>query len=338
MHDDIIDLYSVDHPKITKRTTMEEEVPFLHNIEILGPNGEINRVRALSNGGAMVGAMCTSIFHKVQHRMGNSEPSKRLLRMANGAIEPSKRWWEGPIRLGNVIVQGQFEVFNSGGGWGFLFGKPLLWLFNTIHNYDTDTVTVRDPNTKVTTVLYNQLHLPITEAADKQGISLTLDVKQWGDILGGSSAMKPPSREVIINLEIDSQNWNANEESIEPLDNSTQVHGVTTIDDDIYTRHTEPFKAECVKRILSQVTVRPDITLEQHSKVEELITEFADCFTLAMTEVNAVPGAVHKLNIPSNAKFRTKLMQHSLNPAQKAYLQVWNSSWTRRVYSASSKC
>jgi hypothetical protein len=62
--------------------------------------------------------------------------------MVNGAIEPSKRWWGGLIKLGSVIVQGQFEVFNSGGGWGFLFGKPLLWLFNTVHDYNTDTVMV----------------------------------------------------------------------------------------------------------------------------------------------------------------------------------------------------
>jgi hypothetical protein len=41
-----------------------------------------------------------------------------------------------------------------------------------------------------------------------------------------------------------------------------------------------------------------------------------------MTEVHTVPGAVHKLNIPSDAKFHTKLTQHSLNPAQKKYLHT----------------
>ena len=109
-HDDIIDLYSVGYPKTTRGT---EEVPFIHNIEILGPKGEINRVRALFDGGAMVGAMCASVFHKVKHRLGNSAPSKRLLRMANGVIEPSKRQWEGPIKLGNATAQGHFEVFDS---------------------------------------------------------------------------------------------------------------------------------------------------------------------------------------------------------------------------------
>jgi hypothetical protein len=126
-----------------------------------------------------------------------------------------------------------------------------------------------------------------------------------------------PPREVTIDLEIDSSAWNANKESIESLYDSTQVHGVTAINDDIYTRHTEPFKAEHVKRIISQVTVGPDITLEQRSKVDELIAEFADCFALAMTEVNAVPGAIHKLNIPSDTKFRTKLIAAFIEPRTK---------------------
>ena len=113
MHSDIVNLYHANHPKITKSIAMEEEVPFIHNIQILGPKGEIIRVRALFDGGAMVAAMCTSIFYKVQHCLGNSAPSKHLLRMANGVIEPSKRRWEGLIKLGNVMANGQFEVFNS---------------------------------------------------------------------------------------------------------------------------------------------------------------------------------------------------------------------------------
>jgi hypothetical protein len=138
--------------------------------------------------------------------------------------------------------------------------------------------------------------------------------------MGGE--VKSPPREVTIDLKIDSSAWNANEESIESLDDSTQVHGITAVNDDTYTRHTELFKAKHVKWIISQVTVEPDITLEQRSKVDELIAEFADCFVLAMTEVNAVPGAIHKLNIPSDARFHTKLTQRSLNPAQKAYLHA----------------
>ena len=41
MHSDIVVLYHANHPKITKSIAMEEEVPFIHSIQILGPKGEI---------------------------------------------------------------------------------------------------------------------------------------------------------------------------------------------------------------------------------------------------------------------------------------------------------
>ena len=40
-----------------------------------------------------------------------------------------------------------------------------------------------------------------TLCADKQGISLILDMKQWEDLLGGSSVMNSPLRQVPISLE-----------------------------------------------------------------------------------------------------------------------------------------
>jgi hypothetical protein len=41
-----------------------------------------------------------------------------------------------------------------------------------------------------------------------------------------------------------------------------------------------------------------------------------------MSEVNMVPEAVHKLNIPPETKFRTRIPQRSMNPAQKEYLHA----------------
>ena len=43
---------------------------------------------------------------------------------------------------------------------------------------------------------------------------------------------------------------------------------------------------------------------------------------LAMSEVNTVPGAVHKLNIPPEMKFHMRIPQRSMNPAQKEYLHA----------------
>ena len=57
-------------------TLSQREVPFTHWLLVHGPRGEIVRVRALFDGGAMVGAMCTSFFNKIQHRLeGQTKPS-----------------------------------------------------------------------------------------------------------------------------------------------------------------------------------------------------------------------------------------------------------------------
>jgi hypothetical protein len=55
---DIIDLYSVEPEEFMK----VKEHPFVHYISIHSKNGEITRVKALFDGGAMVGAMCASFF------------------------------------------------------------------------------------------------------------------------------------------------------------------------------------------------------------------------------------------------------------------------------------
>ena len=74
--------------------------------------------------------------------------------MANGAIVKSLAHWRGWIMLGMIKGEGKFEVFDSGGEWAFLFGKPLLKVFNTIHDYAQDEITVS--HLGGTCTLYNQ--------------------------------------------------------------------------------------------------------------------------------------------------------------------------------------
>ncbi|KAJ8585783.1 hypothetical protein M405DRAFT_744702, partial [Rhizopogon salebrosus TDB-379] len=122
--------------------THQNCLPFLQHVSFAGPQGEIVRVKALFDEGAMVSAMCTSVFEQVKHRLGNWVPSTKRLRMANGTIVPSKAVWRGEVTINGISTQGEFEVFNSGGGWKFLFGKPLLFAFKAIHEYETDTVSI----------------------------------------------------------------------------------------------------------------------------------------------------------------------------------------------------
>lgn len=98
--------------------------------------------------------------------------------MANGFIIPSKMYWEGYVNLGGVGTKIAFEVFNSGGNWAFLFGKPSLETFNAIHDYRKDTVFIMGIGGSTT--IQNQAQYPhyahITEVA---GVNLALDIKQY---------------------------------------------------------------------------------------------------------------------------------------------------------------
>lgn len=192
----LIDLYSVGHALVLQKWEEgKDEVPFKQMLQLKGPQGETVHISALFDGGAMVGAMCSSIFHMVKHRLSGWGPSRRQLRMANGLIVPSQAGWKGTMVLGGITFQGEFEVFNSKGGWAFLFGKPLMQVAHATHNFKMDVVKIHMESGTVT--LSNQINDEATERAIALGVSLTLDVKQWGTMKGGSSGRKPPSRQVL---------------------------------------------------------------------------------------------------------------------------------------------
>jgi len=193
----VIDLYSVGHESVTRKMCDGGiEIPFKQGIRLHGPKGEVVRMEALFDGGAMVAAMCSTVFEMVKHRLGDWGPSVKRLRMANGTIVPSQATWRGIIDLGGVEAKGEFEVFDSGGSWAFLFGKPLLRVFKARHNFEEDTVTITDANDMSTTLENGLTTILANEDLGEIGISLTLDVKQRAMSLGGSPESDPPAREV----------------------------------------------------------------------------------------------------------------------------------------------
>ena len=115
--------------------------------------------------------------------------------MANGLIIPSKVVWKEVMVLGGVAFEGEFEVFDSKGGWAFLFGKPLMQAAHANHDFETDIVRICSESGTIT--LTNQINELAAEHAVALGVSLTLDVKQWGTRKGGSSGQNPPLRQVF---------------------------------------------------------------------------------------------------------------------------------------------
>jgi hypothetical protein len=114
--------------------------------------------------------------------------------MANRIVVPSEAVWKGTMVLGGIKFMGEFEVFDSKGGWAFLFGKPLMCAARATHNFETDVVSICSEMGMIT--LSNQINGLAAEWATKLGISLTLDAKQWETQKGGSSGQNPPVRQV----------------------------------------------------------------------------------------------------------------------------------------------
>ena len=156
----------------------KDTVPFIHVINLEGPKGEVVCIQGLFDDGALVNVMCASVFDKIKKRLGSGVNSKRQLRMANGSIVPSEARWEGSVNLGGIRATIAFEVFDSGGNWAFLFGKPSMETFKAIHNYGNDTVFIRGIGGSTT--IQNQAQYPhYALIAKTVGVNLALDVKQY---------------------------------------------------------------------------------------------------------------------------------------------------------------
>jgi hypothetical protein len=95
-----VDLYAVGHKSNSKDE--RETIPFLHELRMEGPKGEVVRVRGLFDDGALVSVMCSTVFNKVKNRLGPWKPSTKHLRMANGVVITSQATWEGYIAVGEV--------------------------------------------------------------------------------------------------------------------------------------------------------------------------------------------------------------------------------------------
>ena len=317
----IFDLYAVN-PEQTIQ-------PFTHQLKIKAKGGEIVRVKANFDDGALANAMSTSKFNEIKHRLGHYGPSSRRLRMADGSIVKPAAAWHGEMEISGVQVEGSFEVFESGGNWEFLFGKPLLTAFHAVHEYTNDTVTIE--NKGHTAILKNQNSL-VSKTQVNPNRAGTIE-KEQEDLKGSVNVL--PSREVPTEPPDDNEHTvdthlietphtqEAEVQRDKPQKASVEVEiDVDSLksEGDIFTRLTDPWKAERVNEILKQVKIGPDLSEEERTKVLEFIAKWADIFALSVSEVKHVKNATHHLDIDPGTTFSTKVNQKPLTPPQRKYL------------------
>lgn len=335
---------------------MEESQPFVHGVKLHGPKGEIVRIKGVFDDGAMINAIDSGIFEKIKRRLRKLMPSDRLLRMADGTIVPSRGKWSGTVEICGIQRRGMFEIFPSGGSWALLFGKPLMKTFDMEHRYADNTISLLGTEKELRMDNeFNRTQDAGTAAA--AGVSLTADIKQretFGESHDfASKRISPQSRRAgkrqrrnqFIATEIlpdePGESMATNPKAANPIpiagvqkvplaDNTITISPefkgtaepeiLTGFDETIFTRHTAPHKAERVEKILELVTIGPDLDSDQREQVTALVAEFADCFALSVSEIKAVPGAVHKLDIKPGSVFPTKIGNRTFSPPAQAYL------------------
>jgi hypothetical protein len=362
-NNNISHLYGIGSQR--KKETGRTSVPFIHGVELSGPKGEKVRFRSVFDDGALANAIDERMYQISKNRLATLEPSARILKMADGRLVPSLGMWKGRVTVKGVSRLGAFEVLNSNGAWALLFGKPLLEIFNAVHDYSKDIITL--PQGKEWVTLENQF-TSMQGVAGNLLANLTIDIKQLIDTSGDE--LSSPSREVLNENFLNNKQTNRPmhiadktishiEEVIETEEQSnddgdaeqpnweenplwlldpvvvpgTEQPDVTkTFEPTLLTRRTDPHNPARVKAILDEVTLGHDLTPAQVESIRQTIAEYAECFALSMSEVTPVDGASLRLDIPRDKQFRTKIHQRPQSPPQREFFnEVINKMLTADI-------
>jgi hypothetical protein len=295
---EMCDLYAVGGSGLASEDGMAERL-FVHEVQLLGSKGEIVRVCAVFDDGTMICMMCSHIYKKIKHRLQGWKPSKHVLCMVNGTLVKSQATWTGKVRLGSIQVEGTIEVFNSSRGWSFLFGKPMLWVFKANHDYEWDTIQVRDSQS--VTKLRNQIDSKYYMKHASGEMSMVTDWKQGG-------------KDPLLAVSDEGKQLELGPEWLEVL--TEDLEGATST----FTRQQDLFSQSRVDVVLKAIEISDDMTAEQREAVCNLIAKYADCFALSIREVIPAKDTTLRLNIPEEAQLPMKTCQHTFTPPQRRYL------------------
>ena len=72
-------------------------VPFEKDIDLIGIDGKLVRVRGIFDDGGMVNAIDGKIFHSIKKQLSPSRHSSKVLKMANSALVRLEGTWTGIV-------------------------------------------------------------------------------------------------------------------------------------------------------------------------------------------------------------------------------------------------
>ncbi|CAK5270808.1 unnamed protein product [Mycena citricolor] len=116
--------------------------PFYQRIRLANDNGSTVRLTAQIDNGAMRNCISAERWTQYGQCLGRLAQSKTVLKVASGErITPKGRWW-GQVSVGGVTTGAWFEVFQGGGAFDVILGKPWLHSVRAIHNYGNDEIRI----------------------------------------------------------------------------------------------------------------------------------------------------------------------------------------------------
>ncbi|KAK1222436.1 hypothetical protein PQX77_014721 [Marasmius sp. AFHP31] len=131
---------------------------------------------------------------KVKDRIGGWGQSRKWMRMADGALVPGVASWHGKVRVKGLEMETTLEVFDSGGQWDFLFGKPLLEKFGAVHDYGKDVIVMKKGK-EVVKVFNKGLGKPVEAKGKVKPL-----VAKVGEVVGTVEDARPRQNEKACNL------------------------------------------------------------------------------------------------------------------------------------------
>ncbi|KAJ7238579.1 hypothetical protein B0H12DRAFT_1025668, partial [Mycena haematopus] len=114
----------------------------MHWGSFAGPRGERVRWNGTWDTGCDVGGMDKTWYLARAERMGELGPPKRILKMADGSHVRTYGQWTGGLEVKGVWVESVWDVFDSGGGWDVLVGKPVMAKLGAVHDIRRDIITI----------------------------------------------------------------------------------------------------------------------------------------------------------------------------------------------------
>lgn len=350
-------LYSVGSQK--RNEPGKTSLPFVHGVELSGPKGEKVRFRSVFDDGALANAIDEKMYLMSKNRLSSLKPSPIILKMADGRLVPSLGTWTGLVTVKGVSQNGAFEVLNSNGAWALLFGKPLLETFRAVHDYSKDVINLPQSKDSTWVVLYNQfsstqgiagsllanLTIDIKQLINGSGDETSSPSREvshdkfsnnhLSDELADKDTKGIANIEEIVEAQTQSTEMSATKESgnewnhvwlLDPVAGDSSAHPGTeqpdvsrTFEPSLLTRKTDPHNPMRVRAILDEVTIGQDLSPAQRESVRSVISKYAECFALSMSEVTPVKGASLRLDIPRDKQFRTKINQRPQSPPQKEF-------------------